>query len=36
MCTIMAGIATFERDFIRERVKSGLAAARAKGKKHGR
>jgi DNA invertase Pin-like site-specific DNA recombinase len=25
----MAGIATFERDTIRERVKSGLAAARA-------
>ena len=36
MCTIMAGIATFERDLIRERVKSGLAAARAKGKKLGR
>ena len=28
MCTIMAGIATFERDLIRKRVKSGLAAAR--------
>jgi DNA invertase Pin-like site-specific DNA recombinase len=36
MCTIMAWIATFERDLIRERVKSGLAAARAKGKKLGR
>ena len=33
---MMAGIATFERDLIRERVKSGLAAARAKGKKLGR
>jgi DNA invertase Pin-like site-specific DNA recombinase len=28
--------ATFERDLIRERLKSGLAAARAKGKKLGR
>ena len=31
MRTIMAGLAEFERDLIRERVKSGLAAARAKG-----
>jgi DNA invertase Pin-like site-specific DNA recombinase len=29
MCTIMAGIAAFKRDLIRERVKSGLAVARA-------
>ena len=36
MCTIMAGIATFERDLIRERVKSGLAATKVKGKKLGR
>ena len=31
MRTIMAGLAEFERDLIRERVKSGLAAAKAKG-----
>jgi putative DNA-invertase from lambdoid prophage Rac len=31
MRTIMAGLAEFERDLIRERVKSGLAAARARG-----
>jgi DNA invertase Pin-like site-specific DNA recombinase len=31
MRTIMAGLAEFERDLIRERVKSGLAAARAQG-----
>jgi putative DNA-invertase from lambdoid prophage Rac len=36
MRTIMAGIADFERDQIRERVKSGLAAAKANGKKLGR
>ncbi len=36
MRTIMAGLAEFERDFIRERVKSGLAAARARGVKLGR
>jgi putative DNA-invertase from lambdoid prophage Rac len=29
--TIMAGLAEFERDLIRDRVKSGLAAARARG-----
>jgi putative DNA-invertase from lambdoid prophage Rac len=34
--TIMAGLAEFERDLIRERVKSGLAAARAMGKRLGR
>jgi len=27
----MAGLAEFERDLIRDRVKSGLAAARARG-----
>jgi len=32
----MAGLAEFERDLIRERVKSGLAAARARGAKLGR
>jgi DNA invertase Pin-like site-specific DNA recombinase len=31
MRTIVAGLAEFERDLIRERVKFGLAAARAKG-----
>lgn len=36
MATILAGIAQFERDLISERVKSGLAAARARGKKLGR
>ena len=36
MRTIMAGLAEFERDLIRERVKSGLAAARDRGIKLGR
>jgi len=36
MATMLAGIAQFERDLISERVKSGLAAARARGKKLGR
>lgn len=36
MRTIMAGLAEFERDLIRERVKSGLAAARANGTVLGR
>jgi putative DNA-invertase from lambdoid prophage Rac len=36
MHTIMAGLAEFERDLIRDRVKSGLAAARARGVKLGR
>jgi putative DNA-invertase from lambdoid prophage Rac len=36
MRTIMAGLAEFERDLIRERVKSGLASARARGVKLGR
>jgi putative DNA-invertase from lambdoid prophage Rac len=31
MRTIMAGLAEFERDLIRERVKSGLSAAKARG-----
>jgi DNA invertase Pin-like site-specific DNA recombinase len=31
MRTMMAGLAEFERDLIRERVKSGLAAAKARG-----
>jgi len=36
LATVMAGIAEFERDLISERVKSGLAAARARGKVLGR
>jgi DNA invertase Pin-like site-specific DNA recombinase len=32
----MASLAEFERDLVRERVCSGLAAAKAKGKKLGR
>jgi putative DNA-invertase from lambdoid prophage Rac len=36
MRTIMAGLAEFERDLIRERVKSGLASARSRGVKLGR
>ena len=33
MASMLAGITLFERDLIRERVKSGLAAAKALGKK---
>lgn len=36
MATLLSGIAEFERDLISERVKSGLAVARARGKKLGR
>ena len=36
MRTIMAGSAEFERDLIRDREKSGPAAARARGVKLGR
>ncbi|MCU0731964.1 MAG: recombinase family protein [Hyphomonas sp.] len=36
MATLLSGIAQFERDLLSERVKSGLAAARARGKKLGR
>lgn len=36
MGTIMAAFSEFERDLIRERTKSGLAAARARGKELGR
>ncbi|OCP16690.1 MULTISPECIES: recombinase family protein [unclassified Ensifer] len=36
LATVLSGIAEFERDLISERVKSGLAAARARGKKLGR
>ena len=36
MVTMLSGIAEFERDMLSERVKSGLAAAKARGKKLGR
>jgi DNA invertase Pin-like site-specific DNA recombinase len=36
IASIMASLAEFERDLIRERIKSGLAAARARGKRLGR
>ncbi|MEG4883013.1 recombinase family protein [Microcoleus sp. K1-B6] len=36
MAAILSAIAEFERDLIRERVRSGIAAARAKGRKFGR
>ena len=36
LATIIAGIAEFERELIQERVRSGLAAARARGKRLGR
>jgi DNA invertase Pin-like site-specific DNA recombinase len=36
MATILAAIGEFERDLIRERVRSGIASARAKGQKFGR
>ena len=36
MATLLAGIAEFERDLMGERIKSGLAAAKARGRKLGR
>lgn len=36
LATVLSGIAEFERDLISERVKSGLAAAKARGKQLGR
>lgn len=36
MATVIAGIAEFERDLMGERIKSGLAAARARGRHIGR
>ena len=36
IASVMASLAEFERDLVRERVRSGLAAARAKGQKLGR
>ena len=36
MAGMLAVFAEFERDMLRERVKAGIAHARAKGKPHGR
>ena len=36
IASVMASLAEFERDLIRERVKSGLEAARSRGKRLGR
>jgi len=36
MATVLAGVAEFERELIAERVRSGLAAAKARGKRLGR
>ena len=36
IASVMSSLAEFERDLVRERVRSGLAAAKAKGKKLGR
>ena len=36
IASVMASLAEFERDLVRERVRSGLAAAKAKGQKLGR
>ncbi len=36
MATVLSGVAQFERDMLSERVKSGLAAAKTRGKKLGR
>ena len=36
MATILAGVAAFERELIQERIRSGIAAAKARGKRLGR
>jgi len=36
MATVLAGIAEFERELLQERIRSGIAAAKARGKRLGR
>ena len=36
MATVLAGLAEFERELIQERIRSGIAAAKARGKRLGR
>lgn len=36
MATMLAGIAEFERELLQERIRSGIAAAKARGKRLGR
>jgi DNA invertase Pin-like site-specific DNA recombinase len=36
IATVLAGIAEFERELIQERIRSGIAAAQARGKRFGR
>ncbi len=36
IATVLAGIAEFERELIQERIRSGIAAAKARGKRFGR
>lgn len=36
LATIIAGVASFERELIQERIRSGLAAAKERGKRLGR
>lgn len=36
MATVIAGVAQFERELIQERIRSGMAAAKARGRKLGR
>jgi putative DNA-invertase from lambdoid prophage Rac len=36
MATVLAGISEFERELIQERIQSGIAAAKARGKVFGR
>ena len=36
LATILAGIAAFERELIQERIRSGMAAAKARGQRFGR
>jgi DNA invertase Pin-like site-specific DNA recombinase len=36
IATVLAGIAEFERELIQERIRSGIGAAKARGKRLGR